>query len=64
MGPWLEADCETAMGAVRGSDGCERLITCGKQVIGPARLNAFASTGSPLGLQSVVDFAGRMNNTG
>ena len=35
-----------------------------KQVIGPLQLGAFASPGSPLGLQSLLAFSRFMNNAG
>jgi len=36
----------------------------GEEVIGPLRLGAFTSPGSPLGLRSVFDFSRNINNPG
>ena len=63
MGLWLEAAGKLAV-VERAPGRTSKVCPSAKQVIGPLRLGAFASPGSPLGLQSVFVLTRIMNNPG
>ena len=63
MGLCHEEACKPAVVERRAGSG-SNLWPSGEEVIGPLRLGAFASPGSPLGFQSVFVFPWIIDNPG